>query len=416
MRKGFLASGLGLLVSASLALAQNAQSESPGLFGPGANLCAGEANACAAPGCETCGPAGRFWASADYLLWWIKDGHVPPLVTGGPAASSGVLGTPGTVVLFGGGLDQNPFSGGRFAFGFWPDDCHKVGFETDFFFLGSQSTNFAAGGSGAAGGTTVVARPIVNATTGGEVSELVSLPGTLSGVVAVSAPSRMWGAEGNALCNLYCCGDCDSGTRIDLIAGFRYLELDESVSITETLLISPTVPVIGGSTIGVFDGFSTHNYFYGGQVGARAEWWRNRTFVNVTGKVALGDTHETVDINGNTVITPPGGKPSILPGGILALPTNIGHYEHDAFAVVPEIGFNIGYQVTDHMRAYVGYTFLYWSDVVRPGDQIDRTVNLTQIPSSAGPGTLVGPARPAFNFNQSDFWAQGINFGVEFRY
>jgi hypothetical protein len=262
-----------------------------------------------------------------------------------------VIGAPGTVVLFGGALDQNPFSGGRFDFGFWLDDCHKIGFETDFFFLGQKSTNFTAGDSGAAGGTTVVARPIVNAINGAEVSQLVSVPGTLGGTVAVSAPSRLWGVEENVLCNLYCCGNCDSGTRVDLIAGFRYLELDESVSITESLVVAPTVPVIGGSTIGVFDSISTHNYFYGGQLGARAEWWRNRAFLNITGKVALGDTHETVDINGTTVITAPGGKTTLASGGILALPTNIGHHEHDEFSVVPEIGFNIGYQVTDHMRA-----------------------------------------------------------------
>jgi len=320
------------------------------------------------------------------------------------------------VVLFGGGLDQNPYSGGQFDFGFWLDDCHKIGLETDFFFLGTNSTSFVAGGTGAAGGSTVVARPVVNANNGAEVSELVVSPGTLSGSIAVSAPSRLWGIQENVLCNLYCCGNCCSGLRIDLITGFCYLELDESVSIVENLAVNPSVPVIGGSTIGVFDQFSTHNDFYGGQVGACAEWWRGRTFFNVTGEVALGDTHETVNINGYTSFTPPGGPTTFANGGLLALPTNIGHYEHDAFAVVPDICFNIGYQVTEHLRAFVGYSFFYWSDVVGPGDQIDRTVNPTQIPSNLGSSTLVGPARPAFAFNQSDFWAQGINFGIEFRY
>ncbi len=79
--------------------------------------------------------------------------------------------------------------------------------------------------------------------------------------------------------------------------------------------------------------------------------------------------------------------------------------------MVPEIGFNVGRQVTNNIRLYVGYTFLYWSSVVRPGDQIDFVVNPTQLPTSAGPGMLVGPARPAPLFRESDFWAQGINFG-----
>jgi hypothetical protein len=28
----------------------------------------------------------------------------------------------------------------------------------------------------------------------------------------------------------------------------------------------------------------------------------------------------------------------------------------------------------------------------------------------------VGPARPAFGFRETDFWAHGVNFGLEFKY
>ncbi len=70
--------------------------------------------------------------------------------------------------------------------------------------------------------------------------------------------------------------------------------------------------------------------------------------------------------------------------------------------------------MTDSVRIYVGYTLLYWSNVVRPVDQIDFGINPTQLPTAAGPGTLVGPARPAFNFHETDFWAQGVNLGVMF--
>ena len=111
-----------------------------------------------------------------------------------------------------------------------------------------------------------------------------------------------------------------------------------------------------------------------------------------------------------------GGSRTIANGGILALPTNSGHFTHDPFAVVPEVGLNVGYQVTNRLRLFMGYSFLYWSNVVRPGDVIDRTVNLTQIPSNLGPGTLVGPARPAVVLKDTDFWAQGLNFGVAVRY
>jgi hypothetical protein len=132
--------------------------------------------------------------------------------------------------------------------------------------------------------------------------------------------------------------------------------------------------------------------------------------------VALGSTDQVVDVAGSTVIAPPGQVATVANGGLLAQPTNSGHFTRDQFAVVPEVGVNVGYQATAHLRAFVGYTFLYWSNVVRPGDQIDRAVNPTQLPVSTAAPQLAGPARPAPVLRDTAFWAQGSSFGVEFRY
>jgi hypothetical protein len=61
---------------------------------------------------------------------------------------------------------------------------------------------------------------------------------------------------------------------------------------------------------------------------------------------------------------------------------------------------------------------MYWNQVVRPGDQMSHSVNLTQnaVLDPNGTGKLVGPAQPAPLFNRTDFWATGLNFGVEFRF
>jgi hypothetical protein len=85
----------------------------------------------------------------------------------------------------------------------------------------------------------------------------------------------------------------------------------------------------------------------------------------------------------------------------------------DEAGVVPELNVRLAYQVTPRLAACVGYTFLYWSDVVRAGDQIDQTVNATLIPPPAAPS---GPARPAFGFRSTDFWAQGLDLGLELHY
>ena len=124
----------------------------------------------------------------------------------------------------------------------------------------------------------------------------------------------------------------------------------------------------------------------------------------------------TVNINGSTSLAFPMTMPSVQMGGLLAQPTNIGHYSRNRFAVAPEAGVKLGYQVTDWMKLTVGYSFVYLSDVARPGHQIDRTVNTSQLASQLGGGMLVGPARPAFVFKGTDFWGQGLNLGMELRY
>jgi len=54
---------------------------------------------------------------------------------------------------------------------------------------------------------------------------------------------------------------------------------------------------------------------------------------------------------------------------------------------------------------------LYWSNVVLAGNQIDRAVNLSQ-----NPGPIVGEPRPAFAFQRSDYWVQGLNVGLQYRW
>ena len=68
--------------------------------------------------------------------------------------------------------------------------------------------------------------------------------------------------------------------------------------------------------------------------------------------------------------------------------------------MVPELNLNVGYQVTDHLRAYIGYTFLYWSDVVRAGEQVPRAINPVQLLS----GPNLAPQAPLFAFKATDFW------------
>ncbi len=147
------------------------------------------------------------------------------------------------------------------------------------------------------------------------------------------------------------------------------------------------------------------------------ELQRNRWVLDFFPRIALGSTHEVVDINGSTQSTSPTGAVSTAQGGLLTQVgpgLNIGHYQQDSFAVVPELDLKLGYQFTRHTRLFVGYDFIYWSKVARAGEQIDTTINSTLVPNSGV--APAGPARPEFAFQESGFWAQGVNIGVDCRW
>jgi hypothetical protein len=386
---------------------------------PGATGC-GRCGGCG-DGC--CGSGNAFYVTAEYLLWWIKGSQAPPLVTQGTAAQifpgspgPGTLGLPGTTVLFGGrSLEDNPFSGGRFFVGYWLNDEHDLGVEAGVFFLGPHGRHFSAESFG----EPILARPITDVSSGSpfETVQLVAGPGVLAGRVDVKSDTKLWGYELNLRRTVLCC--CRGS--VDLIAGYRGLGLDDRLDINESLVTLMAVPTATGGTIpagttfDVNDQFKTENRFYGGQLGLSGEWRFGNWTLGAKGKVALGPTQQIVTINGFTTTTTPLGSPFTAPGGLLALPTNIGRAQRDVFTWVPEVGFNVGYQFTERLRGYVGYDVLYWSSVARASEQVNRTVNTNLVPSSPTAG-LGGPAAPLLNFTSREFWAQGVSFGLEFRY
>jgi hypothetical protein len=339
-------------------------------------------------------------------LWWIKNSHYPPIVTTGPVGSTGAIGAPGTVVLFGGSVDNEERSGGRFTAGYWFDDCHTLALESTFFFLANRDVNFSAN----SGTFPVLARPFFDLNSQTEIAEITTSPGLGTGNIAVNTFSHLWGAELNLRYNI--CDTCR--WRFDVLGGFRYLNLREGVNIQENIVADTAAPTFAGDTIQVNDDFNTRNQFYGGQIGTRIGWTWNRWGIDWLAKVALGDTHQVVNIQGNQLITTPAGATSFFNGGLLALGSNSGSFNRDQFAVVPETDLILSFRVTNHMKLLLGYSFLYWSNVARPGDQIDRVIDVTKIPNSGFTVAPTGTNHPAPLFRSTDFWAQGISFGVEF--
>src|SRR5262249_21736703 len=159
---------------------------------------------------------------------------------------------------------------------------------------------------------------------------VIASPGVGIGGIAIRAPSQFWGTELNYRGNLW--RGCH--TRLDYLAGFRYLELKEGLDIfTASQLL-----VDGGNQALTPDKFDTFNQFFGGQLGLLWECRGPRWSLDLRAKLAVGDSYQSVNIQGNTFVPGLG----LFTGGLFAQPSNIGRSHENQFAVVPELGINIG--------------------------------------------------------------------------
>ena len=354
--------------------------------------------------------APRLVLSAEYLLWWAKGDQTPPLAVSVPVAN-GVPAGGATTLIGGGNLGNEAKSGVRASAIYWFCDERFWGIELGGFLLGPQNNTYNAGGG--AGANPVIGRPFFDTSVGGAAAlELVAGLGILQGNVQVVHRETLWGADLNLRRNLY--NDCSF--TMDLLFGFRQVGLDESLSITENLTQTAAVGRFpAGSTFLVNDKFATSNRFYGGQVGLAGTWrFCEAWSLGFTGKVGIGNTQQTATITGSTTVNS-AGVTQTLPGGLLTQAgTNIGRYSQNRFSVVPEVGLTLGYDITDWWRITAGYNFLYWSNVMRPGDQVNLSVNRTLLPFRGG--NVVPGAQPAFPGRTNDYYAQGVTFGMLFSF
>jgi hypothetical protein len=350
--------------------------------------------------------AGRFSLSAEALLWWFKQSPAPvPLVTNGEVDEIGTK-----VFLGGEDIDTNPNPGLRVTAGYSLTD--RWGVEGSVLYVPSRSTSRTVSSSGEIGSEELVI-PFFDVTLPGENATQLSSEGQFAGTATEKLSNSLLGAELNGTMTLW----SGAASRVDLLGGFRYLRLHETYTFTTS---SPNIPPEPADVFETKDEFDATNSFYGGQLGVRARVDRGPWFVSGAVTLALGAVVESVDVDGLLLTNDFNGfgAPQTFAGGYFAQPTNIGSYSRNEFAVVPELGLEVGYRITDRVSVFAGYTFLYMSNVARPAEQIDRSVNPTQSASFGGtpPTPLVGPARPSFELEESDFWAQGLDVGLAVRF
>lgn len=359
---------------------------------------------------------GRWWDTDELLLWWPKAHSLPPLVTATRSGAVPVLGRQDTQTLVGGrAIDNQDIAGWRTVLGLALNDADTVGIEGRYFFLGTRTlSSFATDlGNPRIG---AIGLPFVNALTGDEDVLTVARPGFNSALVTAYTTTRVQGAEGNVVVNLIAA----KSVKLHAIAGYRYFQLNEGLRLEQTLLKYGTHETLGHTAMGlVADQFSTGNSFSGGQLGLHADVVRDSVFIEFEGKLALGSNFQKATIGGETHLLTFGTNPLPLvrshPGGAYAQNTNSGRLTNSAFALVPEGTVKFGVK-SDRSRFYVGYNYLYLSDAIRPGDQVDRRLNPNQIPLVSGGAPFRGPEFPHAQLVQTDFWLQGLVIGWEARY
>jgi len=348
-------------------------------------------------------------------------------VSTGPAANDeGFLVNPDTTILYGapfapakGGNDTQNFgglSGSRLTLGYLLDEDQHLVAEARVFVLQGGSAGFEAQGNSTVLGSPGIRIPVFNTVpyTPGSATDLtvsenglpVAIPGIIAGKVVIANDLRLWGTDATAVFNVY----RSSQLELNALAGFSYLDLSEGFGLTDSL-VGLSGPFVGQSGT-VSDHFGTVNQFYGAAVGLRGRASWGPVSVSLTGRVALGSSHEVLNVSG--AFQAINFTASSGPQGIFAQPSNSGSRSSNVFAVVPEVEVKLGFDVTPSVRLTLGYDFLYYSSVVRPGDQIYRNLPKGQVFEQGG--SSVSATSPSALLKKTGFFAQGLSAGVALRF
>jgi hypothetical protein len=344
----------------------------------------------------------RFTISAGYTVMWLRAAGFPALLTTGDINDTvpGGLGQPGTAILSNGLGSPGAAAAFRMTATYWLADPETLGLEANFFIM-EQRTRVSSFASDA-NGSPVLTRPFFNAVAFQEDADPRALPG-FPGSTSDALTTRLMGGELNLR---WFSPQQFEGAGLNFLAGVRWLRLDERYVSFDATTVSAVSTTLS-------DRFTTYNQFFGGQLGAEWQYRMQRFTFGMMSKLAIGPNYQTIKINGETVQVDPVAQTTITANqGLFAMPSNIGVYRAPKIAILPELGFKFRFDLTESIRFNLGYTFFLLNNTVRPGDQIDRSVNIQALNAPQSLPAL--PAPPTFH--QNTFNAQMLNFGLEFRF
>ncbi len=343
-----------------------------------------------------------YWGKVEFLLWWRRGKEIPALVTTSSAGTAiehaGVLGWPTTQVLLGNEtVNEAANAGGRVMFGAWLDAPQRLGMGIRFFSLGNNTDRYEA----ASDTYPILARPFYNLSLSQQDADVVAYPGETIGSIAAESDAKTVGGDAFLRRLFY----EDSCHRIDLLVGYQATRIEQDLRISSSRTVTGTggsIPV--GTVVDSYDLFDTENTYHAVAIGFIGEYDRGPMTWRLLAKVGLGRMRQQVHIDGRTTTMVPGQGTTTTNQGLLAQDSNIGNYERKVFSASPELALSVAYHITESLDLTAGYSFVYWNHVMQPMDQVDTRVDVRN------------HAAPRFSTEDSDYFLQGLNFGIQFAF
>ena len=362
------------------------------LMGDAVAQCSKDASSKGDCGCLACRRRelrSRSFGSIEYLHWFSRPRYLPVL------ASTGTL-PAGTVLLGDDTIGGDRHTGGRLTLGLWSDCSQTRAFGVRAYsFEGESERNLLSSAS-----FPFLARPFFNTDPieNAQDSLPISSPGLTTGFIGQVSEHDFFGGEAYVRSNV----DTGCHYRVDLVAGYQFNRIDDDLVVT-------SFNNDGLNTFGFLDIFNASNQYHAGNVGVLGEWNRGCWTLSMLGKIAFGNMQQEIEIAGLNSVD---GAAATL-GGFLAQPnSNIGIFDRDVWAWAPEAGIKVSYAASANLSFSVGYTFMYWTEVLLAGDQVNTVINGSQFNG----GGLVGPPDPTFNFNTTDYYVQSVDLGMNWSF
>ncbi len=369
-------------------------------------------------GCSYCAPP-PLWIRAEYLHAWINNSSLPALIStsssGGDQADAGVLGEPGTSVLFGDEPVGGEGRGVRATFGLrlghYFDSLADWQVETTVIWLGS--TEHPDEFSSASGGDPILAQPFFDTSNGAQNSGLVAFPGLVAGSLSTEVSNEVNSAAILVRRILH----WDDRLRLDLLAGYRYFNYSEQLDMEQAFATPGNVPSGEQTYVAIADRFRANNRFDGLEVGAVGQYYHNAWEFEALGKLAFGQVRQTWTTDGATIIDDPGQDDLVAWNqGFLATSARIGVERADGFAVLPELNLSVRRHITPDFIFTFGYTLIYLNDAIRLGGQLNTSLDSRELADEAplarasGVDDVAAPSEPD---RDNGLWIQGIHIGLE---